>query len=211
MKVKICGMKFPANIQAVSALNPDYMGFIFFNGSKRHVGEGFSGKTVESIPKEIKKVGVFVNESLEEVIKKNAEFNFDFIQLHGNESPEYCKELNLEKLPLIKAFNLHDDFDFSELEAYQPYCHYFLFDSQTAFYGGSGKSFNWQVLSKYEFNTPFFLSGGLGPENISEALSINHPMLLGFDLNSKLESEPGLKKMEKTKQMIEKIKTHVHL
>jgi phosphoribosylanthranilate isomerase len=211
MKVKICGMKFPENIQAVAALNPDYMGFIFYHGSKRHVGEGFPKKILESIPKGIKKVGVFVNEPLADVIKKNVEFGFDFIQLHGNESPEYCKELNLEKLLLIKAFNLHDDFDFSELEAYQPYCQYFLFDSQTAFYGGSGKSFNWLILSQYRLKTSFFLSGGLGPENISEALKINHPMLFGFDLNSKLESEPGLKNTDQTKQMIEKIKTHVHL
>ncbi len=211
MKVKICGMKFPENIQAVAALNPDYMGFIFYHGSKRYVGEEFSVKVVEQLPKAIKKVGVFVNEPLAEVIKKNAEFNFDFIQLHGHESPKYCEKLSKEKLQLIKAFNLHDDFDFSELEAYQPYCNYFLFDSQTANFGGSGKSFNWQVLSKYRFNTPFFLSGGLGPENISEALKINHPMLFGFDLNSKLESEPGLKNTDQTKQMIEKIKTHVHL
>ena len=211
MKVKICGLKFPGNIRAIAALKPDYMGFIFFPDSRRYVGKEFPATVIESITGDIKKVGVFVNAPLEEVMALQTAFSLDYIQLHGHESPEYCKQLNQKGVYLIKAFNLHEGFDFSVLEKYSPYCQYFLFDSPTASYGGSGKSFNWRILARYDLNIPFLLSGGLGPENIAEALSINHPMLHGMDLNSRLESEPGLKDIEKTRQMIEKIKTYGHV
>ncbi|MEP6795333.1 MAG: phosphoribosylanthranilate isomerase [Saprospiraceae bacterium] len=210
MKIKICGMKYPENIVEISALQPDFMGFIFYSPSKRYVGDNFPECSINNIPDNIKKTGVFVNESVENIMAMQKRFNFNTIQLHGSETPEYCQNLR-EQIPIIKVFSVDDHFNFSDLTQFQHYCQYFLFDTKTENYGGSGKSFDWALLDKYILDTPFFLSGGLGSKNIEAALQIKHPMFYGVDLNSKLETSPGIKDKEECKRIIELIRHHEHI
>lgn len=205
MKVKICGMKYPENIAEIAALKPDFMGFIFYSPSKRFVGEDFPESSLNNIPDSIRKTGVFVDESIENIIAKQKQYNLNYIQLHGNETPEYCQILS-EQIPIIKVFSVDNHFNFSDLSQYQPYCQYFLFDTKTENYGGSGKSFDWTLLDKYKLDTPFLLSGGIGTNNIEAALEIKHPMFCGVDLNSKLETSPGIKNKEEFENIIELIR-----
>ena len=204
MKVKVCGMKYEDNIRSVSLLKPDYMGFIFYERSKRD----FKG-SIPSINKEIKKVGVFVNEELETIKDRVERFGLDAIQLHGDESANDCDTIlrELPGLELIKAFSMSESFDFKRLEAYLKSCDYFLFDTKGKERGGNGTLFDWSILEDYPFEKPFFLSGGIGLEEI--------PLLRDFlqsdaatfckliDVNSKFEIEPGVKNVEELERFIE--------
>lgn len=211
MKIKICGMKYAENIADIAALKPDFMGFIFYPKSKRYVGEDFQKSIVENIPEGIKKVGVFVNESFENIVAKCAEYDLDAVQLHGNETPAFCQLLSKLNIVVIKAVLVDERIDFAVLSAYEPWCNYFLFDTKTDSYGGSGQTFNWALLEQYKLNTPFFLSGGLGLKNINQALRFQHPMLYGVDVNSKLESEPGRKQVEACKSIIDTTRKYEHI
>jgi len=204
MKLKVCGLKHEHNIKDLIQLPIDYIGFIFYKKSPRFVEENLSFDFVSSIPKYIKKTGVFVNESSSFISDHIAHYNLDMIQLHGNESPELCAELK-PYVKVIKAFQIQDGFDFKQLESYLTVVDYFLFDSATANYGGSGKSFNWQILKNYKYNIPFFLSGGISEEHIEEIKQLNIPQLVAIDINSKFEIEPGLKNTEQVKQFILKL------
>lgn len=196
VKIKVCGMKYAANINAVAALNPDFLGFIFYPKSKRFVGLDFDKSDLSSLNPSIHKVAVFVNAYLNEVTEFSNIYGIKFVQLHGNETPEFCADLRKNNFKVIKAFGVDEEFDFSTLEAYQDSVDYFLFDTKTPEHGGSGKAFNWQVLDNYQLAIPFFLSGGLSLANISEVQSIQHPQLFAVDLNSKFEEEPGVKNTE---------------
>jgi phosphoribosylanthranilate isomerase len=206
MKIKICGMKFPKNIHDIGALEPDFMGFIFYPKSKRFVGENFSLKSIEKLPKAIKKVAVFVNENVATIIAIQKQFSFDAIQLHGNESVAECKVLQENNIKIIKVFLVDNYFDFSEVSAFEKVCDYFLFDTKSDKYGGSGKIFDWKILKKYTLQKPFFLSGGLGLHNIKKISKINHPQLAGLDFNSQLEDENYKKITEEVSELIQKIR-----
>ena len=199
LRFKICGMKVPANILEVAALQPDYMGFIYYKQSKRYAGE-LSAGLLRELPLNIKKTGVFVDESLSVVAESVTEFGFSAIQLHGAETVEYCLELK-QTIPqgteLIKAFGVDGDFDFGQLKAYEEVADYFLFDTQTAGHGGSGKVFNWNLLDRYELDKPYFLSGGIGPEHVEDISKIKDERLYAIDVNSRFELEPGLKQIDK--------------
>lgn len=202
MKLKICGMKYPENILEVSELLPDYMGFIFWEKSSRF----FDGEIL-NLPKSIQKVGVFVNETLEEIISKIKKYDLNLIQLHGNESITFCESLKEEKVKIIKVFSVNDDFDFSILEPFETVCDYFLFDTKGKLPGGNGIVFDWKVLEKYPSTKPFFLSGGIGIneiESIQELLKTNLP-IHAIDINSKFEIEPGLKNI----QLLKDFKIHI--
>ena len=186
-RLKICGMKYAANIEEVSALLPDYLGFIFYEKSSRF----FDGE-MPNIPKSIKKVGVFVNETETNIIKKIKQYNLDLIQLHGEESAELCKKLQINDVQIIKVFSVDDDFDFSKLEPFETICDYYLFDTKGKLHGGNGTTFNWQILQKYKSKKPLFLSGGLGLEEIEKLHKLNLP-IFAIDVNSKFEIQPGLK------------------
>ena len=186
-RLKICGMKYAANIKEVSTLLPDYLGFIFYEKSSRF----FDGE-MPNIPKSIKKVGVFVNETETNIIKKIKQYNLDFIQLHGEESAELCKKLQINDVQIIKVFSVDDDFDFSKLEPFETVCDYYLFDTKGKLHGGNGTTFNWQILQKYKSKKPLFLSGGLGLEEIEQLHKLNLP-IFAIDVNSKFEIQPGLK------------------
>ena len=189
-KIKICGMKYSENILEVSQLLPDYLGFIFYEKSSRF----FDGEIPE-ISKSIKKVGVFVNATLEEIKSKIKKYDLDLIQLHGNETPEFCSNLMQEGIKVIKVFSVDDDFDFQILETYENVCDYFLFDTKGKLHGGNGFTFNWQILEKYKSKKPLFLSGGIGIEEIAKIKTLNLP-IFAIDVNSKFEMEPGLKNVQ---------------
>jgi phosphoribosylanthranilate isomerase len=196
MKLKICGMKYPKNILEVGALLPDYMGFIFWEKSARY----FEG-TIPELPKSIKKVGVFVNASLDEILEKIKTYDLQAVQLHGQESVEFCENLkkNTPKLiDIIKVFSILDTFDFAELKPFENICDFFLFDTKGKLPGGNGTTFDWKVLENYPSTKPFFLSGGIGIEelnSINEILKTNLPVY-AIDVNSKFEIEPGLKNIK---------------
>ena len=195
-KIKICGMKYSENILEVSQLLPDYLGFIFYEKSSRF----FDGEIPE-ISESVKKVGVFVNATLEEIKSKIKKYDLDLIQLHGNETPEFCSNLKQESIEVIKVFSVDDDFDFQILEAYENVCDYFLFDTKGKLHGGNGFTFNWQILEKYKSKKPLFLSGGIGIEEIEKIKTLNLP-IFAIDVNSKFETEPGLKNVQLCKDAL---------
>ncbi|HEY5327627.1 MAG TPA: phosphoribosylanthranilate isomerase, partial [Mucilaginibacter sp.] len=197
MKIKVCGLKYAGNIKAVSALTPDYMGFIFYVPSPRFIGE-IPVESLKNIPSHVKKTAVFVNENADNINKLIAKYSFDAIQLHGDESPGFCNSFR-DKVEVIKSFGLNDSFDFDQLKAYQDNVDFFLFDTKTDIYGGSGNTFDWALLDKYELDTPFFLSGGISPDNLGNVKNISHPQFYGVDLNSKFETSPGIKNIEQLK------------
>lgn len=201
MKIKICGLKHPENIAAVAVLKPDYVGFICYAPSPRYATE-LNAETLDDLPNAIEKTAVFVNEDEETILKLIDNYNFDAIQLHGNESPEFCKAFK-GKVTVIKAFGIGEGFDFTRLNQFADIVDYFLFDTKTDKYGGSGLTFDWALLDNYKLDIPFFLSGGLSPENLEEVKEIKHPQFYGVDLNSKFEIEPGLKDLNKLKKAFE--------
>lgn len=206
IKIKVCGMRDPENISGVVAGLPDYMGFIFYPKSKRFVGAGFSTEKLENIPESVKKVGVFVDELPEKVIEACKSMNFQVAQLHGNESPEYCRLIQESGLTVFKAFSVDESFDFKQLSGYAEVCDYFLFDTKGHLPGGTGQKFNWQLLENYRLGVPFFLSGGIGPGDVEAVQGFRHPQLFGIDINSGFEISPALKDVEKVRIFIEKVR-----
>jgi phosphoribosylanthranilate isomerase len=206
MKIKVCGLKYPGNIKAVAELAPDYVGFIYYGRSPRFVDD-IAADTLINVPSSILKTGVFVDETQQEIQRLIDKFGFDAIQLHGNESPHFANSFK-GKVQVLKAFGLNDDFDFSLLDAYVNKVDYFLFDTKTDAHGGSGKTFNWDVLNKYKLDVPFFLSGGLSLDNLEQITKITHPQFYGVDLNSRFETAPGMKDIEKLKQAFSLLKQY---
>ncbi|MCF1191452.1 phosphoribosylanthranilate isomerase [Mangrovimonas sp. AS39] len=201
MKLKVCGMKYGENIQAVSQLHPDYMGFIFYDQSARY----FDGDIPE-ISESIKKVGVFVNASLDEIISKINTYQLQAIQLHGDESPDLCKALNhqFHQLEIIKVFSISNQFDFKKLQPYETYVDAFLFDTKGKLPGGNGYTFDWNALEGYPSEKPFILSGGIGLDEAPQLKTfLKSPLskhCLAVDVNSQFEIEPGLKNVQKLKE-----------
>jgi len=203
MKIKICGMKYPDNIIEVGALLPDYMGFIFWEKSARF----FDGE-IPKLDESIKKVGVFVNESVENIIEKINKYNLQAIQLHGKESVEFCQDLKSkinDKIEIIKVFSVGYDFDFAVLKPFENACDYFLFDTKGKLPGGNGTTFNWKILEKYKSEKHFFLSGGIGIEEIPTIKNLKLP-IYAIDVNSRFEIEPGLKNKNLLYSFIQNLK-----
>ncbi len=198
-------MRDPANIKELITLEPDYIGLIFYAPSKRFA-ENLDPETLSLIPPQIKKAGVFVNEALDEIRQKIKAYNLNAVQLHGSESPEMCKLLKDNKIEVIKAFGMDEDFDFGVLKAYEDFVDFFLFDTKTKLHGGSGLTFNWDLLNGYTLNVPYFLSGGLDADNIFEALKLSDKRFYAIDLNSRFEISPGLKDIAKLKSVFNQIK-----
>ncbi len=205
MKVKVCGMREAANILAVADFNPDFLGFIFYDKSPRYVADKLSTEVLRSLPETVAKVGVFVDAPLPELLATAAHYSLDYVQLHGHETPAYCRAVHEQGLRIIKAFLVDEHFDFNTLADYAPQCDLFLFDTKGAQRGGNGRTFDWRVLANYQGPTPFLLSGGLGPANADELLQFHHPQLAGYDFNSLLEITPGFKNMEVTGQLLTRL------
>ena len=207
MKFKVCGLFNDKNIEQVAELNPDYIGHIFWEKSVRYV----KTKT-PNLKSEIKKTGVFFNSKIDDVFNRINENNLACVQLHGDESPQYCKNIMDSGTQVIKSFRIDDDFDFSVLKNYENYCDLFLFDSKSELPGGTGKSFNWENLKKYKLKKEFFISGGIGLHSIESLIDLFKMDLpiYGVDVNSKFEDEKYLKKTDELKTFIETIKNEIY-
>lgn len=199
-------MRDPENISGVAAALPDFLGFIFYPKSARFVGEDFSLEQLKAIPETIQRVGVFVNELPAKVIEICKRLNFQVAQLHGSESPEYCRQIKASGLTVFKAFSVDDSFDFDQLSGYTEVCDYFLFDTKGHLPGGTGQKFNWTLLKKYNGSVPFFLSGGIGPDDLEAIRNFEHPRWRGLDVNSGFELSPALKDVDKVQQFIREIR-----
>lgn len=186
MIIKVCGLKFDQNLIEISALDIDMVGYNFYEPSPRYVQ-----KKLPNISSHIKKVGVFVNASESFILQKVKEFNLDYTQLHGDENPEFCTKIKA-CIPVIKVFRVKDQFDMNFLNSFD-FCDFFLFDTATKQYGGSGMKFDWSLLNEFDIKVPFLLSGGIGAEDLDDILKISHPKFVGIDINSKFEISPGLK------------------
>ncbi|RPH32120.1 MAG: phosphoribosylanthranilate isomerase [Bacteroidales bacterium] len=197
MKIKVCGITNNKDIAEISALKPDYLGFIFYPPSPRDVTNRIASLDLSVIPKKTSKVAVFVNESYDSISKIIDRYGFEFVQLHGDESPEFCNKLQrISKI--IKAFRIADTLP-KNLNEYQDTCDYLLFDSAGKNYGGNGIGFNHLLINEYNGKLPFFLSGGISVDDSSNVKTITHKNLHAVDINSKFEIEPGIKDMEKLK------------
>ena len=198
-------MKYPDNILEVGLLLPDYMGFIFWDKSARY----FDG-TLPTLPKTIKKTGVFVNASQDEILSKVTNHDLQAVQLHGHESVAFCQDLKntlANTIEIIKVFSVDEAFDFNQLEPFETVCDYFLFDTKGKLPGGNGTTFDWKVLEQYPSQKPFFLSGGIGLDEIDlvkQILKTDLP-IYAIDVNSKFEIEAGLKNKEKLDRFKQKI------
>jgi phosphoribosylanthranilate isomerase len=206
LKIKVCGLTDPGNVKEIAGTNPDYMGFIFYPGSLRYIGDKPVDSLLRSVPSQIRKTGVFVNEEIKVIIDSVKLFGLDLVQLHGNEPAEYCEYLKNEGLTIIKAFGINNLSDFKILEPYMDVCEYFLFDTKTESYGGSGHKFDWIKINEYYLDKPVFLGGGIGPEDAPLIKQLKHPHLFAVDINSRFETKPGIKEQKKVKDFITEIK-----
>ncbi|MCS3555546.1 MULTISPECIES: phosphoribosylanthranilate isomerase [Sphingobacterium] len=200
LKIKVCGMKDLDNMLDLIKLPIDYMGLIFYEKSKRYVS-ALDAHFIKAIPG-IKKIGVFVNASEQEILQKISDYGLAGIQLHGHEDPDFCLRLKSKDILVIKSFGIDENFDWQSLNAYESVADYFLFDTKTSNHGGSGIHFDWDLLRNYPLEKPYFLSGGLSAENIREASQISDPRLYGLDLNSKFEFKSGIKNVELLEQTL---------
>lgn len=200
MIVKVCGMRDSENIRAIEQTKADLMGFIFHPKSPR-----FVASLPEYMPKKQKRVGVFVNASLEQILAKAQKFSLEYIQLHGDEPPAFCSELKNRGLKVIRAQRIANADDIIRAESYNM-ADLMIFDTKTELYGGSGKKFNWQLLENYKGCVPFLLSGGIRSDTFEEIKAFFHPQFAGIDLNSGFEISLALKDVGKLNNFIEKIK-----
>ena len=203
--LKVCGMKFKDNIEAVSTVEPTYMGFIFYQKSARYARQILDPQHLNNLSKAIVKVGVFVNSSTVEIDIICTEYGIKTIQLHGDELPEQCLELKQKGYKVIKAFSMVSGFDFLSLEPYIHACDFFLFDTKGENYGGTGRSFDWEILRDYNNALPFFISGGIDGNNLEKLKSLTGLNIHAVDINSKFEIEPGLKEVSKIKLFKEQL------
>jgi len=207
IRLKVCGMN--KNTVQVAFLKPDYLGFIFWKPSKRF----FDGK-IPPIPHSVKRVGVFVDASIEEISRKAKTHGLLLIQLHGKETPSFCDELKkmIPQIKIIKVFSMKDDFDFTQLRHFEDVCDFYLFDTKGKLPGGNGYTFNWEVLKDYPSTKPYFLSGGIGPDEMDSIRDFLKKPYSNYchalDVNSKFEIEPGLKDIEKLKRFKELLSTN---
>lgn len=199
--IKICGIN--QDPKHLAKLDVDYLGFVFYPKSPRALQLQHYQQVLQCKAKS--KFGVFVNQPRQYILQQAQLLGLDYLQLHGNETPQDCEFYTLNNLKVIKAICLENPKDLQQTKVYEPYCQGFVFDTKSPLYGGSGKSFNWSIVEYYNGDLPFLLSGGLGLNNIKQALQINHPKLQGFDLNSKLEISPGIKDLKKTIEIIKLI------
>jgi len=198
-------MRESENILELAKLLPDYMGFIFYGPSKRYAGELLDSKVLASLPESIMKTGVFVNESTEEIIAITRRFGLTAVQLHGEESSAMCADLKAAGLTVIKVVHVSSTVGWRSLERYEEVCDYFLFDTADASWGGTGRLFDWNILKDYPSDKPFFLSGGIGIEQLPIPDFVLDKPLWAIDVNSRFEISPGLKDIERIKEFKKKL------
>ena len=203
LMLKVCGMKHPDNIEGLVKLEPDFMGFIFYPESPRYANE-IDAEMMASIPAVIRKTGVFVNAELSDILALVEKYQLDAIQLHGDESLDLVKELKQRGLTVIKVFRVQDKLPEAIID-FDENVDFFLFDTKSKAYGGTGQHFDWSILSAYDYQTPYFLSGGVELKDIETIHALALPKLVGVDVNSKFELEPGLKDLARVQQLKEQL------
>ena len=201
--IKVCGMREAENIREVEALGIDVIGFIFWPKSSRCVST-----RPDYLPVNAKRAGIFVNEDIEQVKRIAVDYALDIIQLHGNESPEYAR--NLCNWKVIKAFSIASEEDLESTVIYDGAVDYFLFDTKGKAVGGNGERFDWEVLASYNGQTPFILSGGIGPDDTERVRTFYHPQCIGIDLNSRFELSPGLKDITALRRFLSQLPHNSH-
>lgn len=202
MNIKVCGITEMKQLQQLDGLDIDFAGLIFFKDSPRYAGDKLSKKDVKKADFDLKKTGVFVNPEMIDVLDAIDDYGLEVVQLHGDESPEMCEDLSSE-VEVIKAFRITGNEDIDALVApYDAVCDYYLFDTGglSENLGGTGKQFDWSILSRAKIEKPFFLSGGISVEDAAKVKAFKHPDLFGVDVNSKFEITPGVKDMSKVLQ-----------
>lgn len=191
MKIKVCGIRTKGNLHYLKNAKIDMIGFIFYDQSKRFFDDGeLAVNDMLNVKKQ--KVGVFVNASKEEVFNIIDKYQLDAVQLHGEESPDYCLEISKKNVLVLKAFSVKDKLP-NNLKTYEQVVDLFLFDTKGVEYGGNGVQFDWSILENYDLDRPFMVSGGIGPEDVEKLKNIKNKKLEGVDINSRFEIEPGLK------------------
>ena len=201
MKLKVCGMKYSQNITEIENLFPDLMGFIFYEKSKR-----FFNQPEINLNNKVKRVGVFVNENIQEIKNKIKKYKLDYVQLHGEENVNFCHSLK-PFVKIIKVFKIDYNFNFKKTEEFEEVCDYFLFDTKSQLHGGSGKKFDWDLIKNYNCKKDFFLSGGIDISDIEEIKKIvNSYPVAGIDVNSKFELDNLEKDKEKINLLIKKLR-----
>jgi phosphoribosylanthranilate isomerase len=217
MNIKVCGITTLKQLQQLDGLEIDFAGLNFYKGSPRYVGDKITKKEIQQADFDIKKVGVFVNAEYDDIRMIIEDYSLDVVQLHGNESPELCHEL-ADETEVIKVFRIGGDTNVdSMISEYDDVCDYYLFDTapqpitkgreELASFGGSGKQFDWNILTKAKIEKPFFLSGGIGPDDVKKINSFSHPDFFGIDLNSKFETAPGVKDMAKLLRFVKELRS----
>ena len=199
MNIKVCGITEFKQLQQLDGLDIDFAGMIFYKESPRYIGDKLSKKEVKNADFDLKKVGVFVNPEMIDVLDAIDDYGLDAVQLHGDETAEMCEDLSSE-VEVIKAFRVADGADIDKMVApYDAVCDYYLFDTGglKETFGGTGKQFDWSILTKAKIEKPFFLSGGIGPDDAAKVKAFKHPDFFGVDINSLFEKEPGIKDMGK--------------
>ena len=196
LKLKVCGLREEENLKQVMKIPPDLIGLIFHPDSPRFVEQGASPAFFRGLPPSVRKVGVFVNASSALIMEKMSDYLLDVVQLHGDESPEDCQRLRDSGIEVIKVFRIVDTLPLADLEHYADCCDYFLFDTAGKSYGGNGVSFDWELLKAYSLDIPYFLSGGISPEDGARIKELQLPGMIGVDINSRFEDRPGLKNIQ---------------
>lgn len=186
-------MRDAYNIAEVAALQPDYLGFIFYPKSPRYVGEDWDSKIINQLPESIERVGVFVNEDMPFIQEACAKYGINTVQLHGSETPAFCSQVQSKGYTVFKAFQVDDDTKAESIEAYSGTCDYFLYDTKSKGLGGSGHKFNWDKLAELNDAGQFFLSGGITVDDAATIKELKFSNLFGVDINSRFEIEPALK------------------
>ncbi len=197
MNTKVCGITQLKQLQQLDGLDIDFAGLIFYKDSPRYVGDKIAAADLKNSDFDLKKVGVFVNADYDEIMQVVEDYGLDVVQLHGDESPDLCEELS-EEVEVIKAFKVKDSkTSIDEMVAdYDEVCDYYLFDTASSdLEGGTGKQFDWKLLTKAKIEKPFFLSGGIGVDDVAKVKAFKHPDYYAVDINSKVEKEPGIKDM----------------
>ena len=207
MKIKVCGVNDLEQLKELNELEIDYTGMIFYPASQRSVLNNLKAEDVKNLSLSGQKVGVFVNDPVEEVLRQVSEYGLDLVQLHGDETPVFCNQVS-DHVQLIKAFRVgqtQTEID-RMVKEFEEVCDYYLFDKGSmGIYGGTGQKFDWQLLKDSEINKPFFLSGGIEYEDLDALKNFHHPFLYGIDINSRFELSPGIKDMQKVTKFVQAI------
>lgn len=206
MLIKVCGMREPENMAAVASLGPDMMGFIFYPLSPRYAG-GLPPEAVQALSPGIQSVGVFVNEDETVVLDTVERYNIPVVQLHGAESPEYCRKFREKGFRVVKAIGIGTEEDLRLCEVYEDCCDMLLFDTKSRKHGGTGQAFDWRLLEDYRGSLPFMLSGGIGPDDILRVKAFRHARFAGIDLNSRFETAPGMKDDKRLSAFIKELRS----